>query len=135
MSKDLSYYLTLPYTIEIVHHPRPETGVGYWFARVRELPGCMTEAESFESLEAMIQDAMTTWLEDALNDGEVIPEPRPLQEYSGRFVVRLPRTLHRDLVHMADQEGVSLNATITAALARAVGQYSGATMARDEVQP
>lgn len=121
MPKDLDYFLALPYTIEIVHSQRADTGAAYWFARVRELPGCMTEAESFESLDAQIQDAMATWLEDALADGEVIPEPRPLQEYSGRFVVRLPRSLHRDLAQMADQEGVSLNTYITTVLARAVG--------------
>jgi antitoxin HicB len=114
MTKDAAYYLSLPYTIE--------DGVAYWFARVRELPGCMTEAERFEQLDGMIQEAMTSWLEDALADGDPIPEPRPVEEYSGKFVIRLPRSLHRDLVETAVQEGVSLNAFITAALARAVGQ-------------
>lgn len=122
MSKDLAYYLSLPYTIEVIHNKVAEDGIAYWFARVRELPGCMTEVERFEQLDGMIHEAMTIWLEDALADGDPIAEPRPIEEYSGKFIIRVPRSLHRDLVETADQEGVSLNAFITAALARAIGQ-------------
>jgi predicted HicB family RNase H-like nuclease len=35
--------------------------------------------------------------------------------------VRIPRSLHRDLVRRAAEEGVSLNQFATVALARAVG--------------
>jgi antitoxin HicB len=41
--------------------------------------------------------------------------------YSGRFVVRIPPSLHRDLVRAAAEEGVSLNQLAAVALARAVG--------------
>jgi hypothetical protein len=40
---------------------------------------------------------------------------------SGRILVRLPRTLHAELVDQAEQEGVSLNQFIVAALAGATG--------------
>ena len=46
----------------------------------------------------MIRDAMRGWLEVALEDGIPVPEPRPLEAYSGKFVARVPRSLHRDLV-------------------------------------
>lgn len=133
MEKDITYYLSLPYTIEVIHNKQSEDGAVYWFARVRELPGCMTEADSFEALDGMIQEAMTAWLEDALADGDPIPEPRPAEEYSGKFVIRLPRSLHRDLAQTAVQEGVSLNAFVTAALARAVGQTTGKQPETDAV--
>jgi len=42
------------------------------------------------------------------------------EAFSGKFSVRLPKSLHRDLVTRAEQEGVSLNQYITAALGRAV---------------
>ena len=45
----------------------------------------------------------------------------PEEDYSGKFVVRVPRSLHRDLVETAEQEGVSLNQYINVVLARAVG--------------
>ena len=130
MTKNLAYYLSLPYTIEVVHNAQNGGEADYWFARVRELPGCMTETDRFEQLNEMIQDAMTTWLQDALADGDAIPEPRPVAAYSGKFSIHIPQSLHRDLEETAVQEGVSLDTFVTAALARAVGQ---ATASRTEV--
>jgi len=57
----------------------------------------------------MIRDAMRAWIEVALEDGESVPEPRSLDDFSGKFVVRVPRSLHQDLVEAAQHEGVSLN--------------------------
>jgi antitoxin HicB len=73
----------------------------------------------------MIQEAMSLWLEVALEEGLPIPEPRPDEAYSGKFVVRVPRSLHRELVEMAEHEGVSLNQYINVALAHSVGRPLG----------
>ena len=73
-----------------------------------------------EALE-MIQDAMRAWIEVALEDGETVPEPRSLDDFSGKFVVRMPRSLHQDLVEAAKREGVSLNSYVSVALGRVVG--------------
>ena len=119
-TKTIEEYLALPYTIEIVRDEGQEyTG---WYARVLELPGCMTQADDFAELDHMLQDAMRLWIETALEDGLEIPEPRPIDDYSGKFVLRLPKSLHRDLVLAAEREGVSLNAYVNVALARAVSQ-------------
>ncbi len=67
--KDLQYYLGLPYTIEIV----PDED-GY-FARVLELPGCMTYADMVEELSPTIEGAMRDWIEASLEYGDDIPEP------------------------------------------------------------
>ena len=115
--KDLAYYLALPYTIELL---REEDAT--WFARVVELPGCLSTGDSAEDAAGMIQDAMAGWIELALGDGRRIPEPKPREEYSGKFVVRVPRSLHRDLVEAAAKEQVSLNQYIATELARAVGR-------------
>lgn len=40
--------------------------------------------------------------------------------YSGKFTVRLPKSLHQALVDRADREGVSLNLFVTNALSRTV---------------
>jgi hypothetical protein len=80
----------------------------------------------------MIQDAMRGWIEVSLEDGDPIPEPRLLEDYSGKFVVRLPRSLHRDLVEMASQEGVSLNQYVNVALGRSVGRVSSTHLAVSE---
>ena len=117
MNKTVEYYLDLPYTIELI--PEPEGG---WFVSIKELPGCMSEGDTPEEAIEMIQDAMRGWIEISLEDGDPIPEPRELDDYSGKFVVRVPRSLHRDLVETAEEEGVSLNQYINVALGRAVGR-------------
>ena len=43
------------------------------------------------------------------------------REASGRFVLRLPKTLHAELAEAAEREGVSLNQYATGALAASVG--------------
>ena len=118
VTKTIDDYLKLPYTIEVVHDVADDHDV--WFGRVLELPGCMTEADTFDELGAMIQDAMVAWIETTLEDGQPVPEPRPAGEYSGKFMVRVPRSLHRELAEGADREGVSLNAFLNVSLARAV---------------
>ena len=112
-------YLKLPYTIEVMYD-RSDDHPG-WFARVVELPGCITQADTFEELGTMIEDAMRGWIEIGLEDGQPIPEPRPAESHSGKFVVRLPRSLHRQVAEAAERDGVSLNTYISVAIGRAVG--------------
>lgn len=69
--KTLDYYLSLPYTIEII----PDTEEGGYVARVKELRGCVTQAETWDDLLLMIQEAKEGWLEVALEYGDSIPEP------------------------------------------------------------
>ncbi len=45
--------------------------------------------------------------------------------YSGKFTVRLPRSLHQALVDRAEKEGVSLNLFVTNALSRTVAVPGG----------
>lgn len=114
--KDIHYYLSLPYTYEIVQEDEST-----WFARVRELPGCMTEGDNAVEALNLLKEAQVGWLEVALKTGYPIPEPRASEEYSGKFNLRIPRSLHRDLVDAANRENVSLNQFVGTELARAVG--------------
>jgi len=113
-------YLELPYTLEVVKDE--SDNYSGWFARVVELPGCMTQADNFAELAEMVKDAMAAWIETALEDGQTIPLPRSVEDYSGRFVIRIPKSLHRELVETAEREGVSLNTFVNVALGKAVGQ-------------
>ncbi|MPZ99486.1 MAG: toxin-antitoxin system HicB family antitoxin [Dehalococcoidia bacterium] len=91
---------------------------GVYFAEAPELPGAMTEGDSpLDALE-MLDDAILAWILDALEDGKPVPEPSSDRDGpSGRFVARVPRTLHRRLAEAAEAEGVSLNALCNAYLA------------------
>jgi antitoxin HicB len=118
METTVEYYPGLPYTIEMISEPE-----GGWFVTVKELPGCMSQGETPDEAIEMIREAMRGWIEVALEDGDPIPEPRDLDDYSGKFVVRVPKSLHRDLVERAADEGVSLNQFVNVALARATGRH------------
>ena len=113
--KTLDYYLSLPYKAEITHD---EDG---WFAKVPELPGCMTWADSYAALGPMIEDAKFGWIEDALEHGDPVPEPRGTYDFSGKVNLRMPKGLHRDLARQAEDEGVSLNQLMVSHLARGAG--------------
>lgn len=63
--------MELPYTIEII----PDEEDGGYVARVRELSGCLTQADTWDELLLMIEDAKRAWLESALDHGDPIPEP------------------------------------------------------------
>ncbi|GAX88622.1 type II toxin-antitoxin system HicB family antitoxin [Effusibacillus lacus] len=117
MNKDLDYYLSLPY--RIVLHPAPEGG---YAVSIPELPGCISQGETVEEAIKMIEDAKVSWLEIALEDGLEISEPeRESEEYSGKFNVRVPKSLHRILAEKAKEENVSLNQYINYQLSRSVG--------------
>ncbi len=72
--KDLDYYLSLPYTIELT----PDED-GFWFAEIPLLEGCMTNGSSRADALEMIDDAKRAWLETALSLGLTIPEPETEQ--------------------------------------------------------
>lgn len=87
---------------------------------VPDLPGCMTAGASIEEAISMLPEAMLGWLEATLLAGEPIPEPTSGQEYSGRVLLRMPRSLHRRLNERGADEGVSANQLAVTILAKAL---------------
>jgi antitoxin HicB len=118
VSKTVEEYLSLPYHIEVIRETDQEDPG--WVAWVKELPGCLTQADKFEELEGMITDAMRGWIDIAIQDGIPIPLPQPDEQFSGKFVVRVPRQLHRQLVEEAGRQNVSLNQYVNYGLAMAI---------------
>lgn len=86
-----------------------------------ELPGCLTQGETLEEAYAMAEDAKKAWILDALEQGEKIPVPEAEDNYSGRFNIRIPKSLHKKLAENAAREKVSLNQYVLYQLARSVG--------------
>lgn len=95
---------------------------GTYFARIVEFPGCMTEGDTEAEALENLKDAMRGWVEVQLEDGDPIPPPISDDQFSGKFVVRVPRSVHRDLSQRAEREGVSLNQYVLTALAKAIGR-------------
>ncbi len=97
---------------------------GGWLAEIPELEGCKSDGESpFEALENL-QDALEGWLEIAKEDNKPIPEPQLYkhQDFSGKFTLRIPRSLHRLLAKQAEDEGVSLNHYVTSLISFSMGR-------------
>lgn len=102
--KQLDTFLKLEYPVTIYRAPE-----GGYVAEIEDLPGCLTEAETLEEAFERIDDTRRAWIELAYEDGMQIPLPRTENEYSGKFITRVSKSLHRRLVEQAEHEGISLN--------------------------
>ena len=83
-----------------------------------DLPGCITQVDTIQEIPAMSEDARVGWIETAYELGQVIPLPSFAETYSGKFNVRLLRSLHRTLAESAEEDGLSLNQYVATLLAR-----------------
>jgi predicted RNase H-like HicB family nuclease len=102
-------YIDLPYGVTI---RRMSDGSGeYYFATVEEMPGCMSDGKTPGEALANIREAMELWIEGKIEAGLEVPAPAVSggKEYSGKYIVRIPKSLHARLALEADREGVSLN--------------------------
>ena len=118
MKKDLEYYLKLPYVIEVV--PIPEAHGGGFTARLPQIGRFAvtgdgeTPGKAIADLELSKKERFAWYLEM----GIPIPEPEEeFEEFSGRFIVRLPKTLHQQLVGEAKRNQISLNQYVSYLLA------------------
>ncbi|HZP64120.1 MAG TPA: type II toxin-antitoxin system HicB family antitoxin [Terriglobales bacterium] len=117
---DVKHYLDLPYAIRL-----RKDDEGDWVARIEELSGCTAHGKTAAEAIEFLHEVQAAWLEDALAAGQPIPEPAS-ELPSGKWLQRVPRSLHKKLVELAKAEEVSLNQLITSILAEAVGRRSGA---------
>lgn len=113
----LEEYLALEYPFNVIADPDGGYAIEY-----PDLPGCMTQAETLDEIIPMAEDARTGWIEVAFDRGIEIPLPSYPVQYSGRFNLRLPRSLHRKLAEAAERDGVSLNSYVTEVLSRGDAQ-------------
>jgi len=57
-------------------------------------------------------------INDMTHTGEEIPQPIACKKYSGKFMVRVPPEIHRNLAIQASESGVSLNRIVGSKLSR-----------------
>lgn len=105
--KDIQEYLDLPYNY-IIQPVKDESGF-YFYARILELDGCQSTGETFEEAYENLKEAMKGWIETKIEGGFKVPLPVGYDDFSGKFIVRIPKSLHYRLSVEAEQEGVSLN--------------------------
>jgi antitoxin HicB len=102
----LSHYLDMTYPFTVV----PDNGA--YFIEFPDLPNCFTQVEDASEIVAMAEEIRTLWIESEYERGNSIPEPAMQSGFSGKFITRVPKTLHKELVAAARQENMSLNAYV-----------------------
>jgi antitoxin HicB len=112
MQKHIEYPLEL--------RPLSDKEGGGWLVTYPDLPGCMSDGETPEQALANGKDALEAWLKAAIELGRKIPSPGDLP--SGKFITRVPRSLHARLSARAKQEGVSMNGLVSSFLAESLGR-------------
>lgn len=100
-----------------------DEGGGY-LIEFPDLPGCMSDGETIEEAVANGADALRSWIATAREFSDPVPPPSPPMDeaYSGRWNLRLPKSLHRRLTERAKVEGVSLNMLAVSLLAEGLGR-------------
>jgi predicted RNase H-like HicB family nuclease len=110
--KDSEKFMNKNYRVALQYDPD-----GYWIAEHPELPGCKADGETTQEALSSLDISRGLWIESRLATGLEVPEPQEAPEYSGKFVLRIPKSLHRDLANEAEAEGVSLNCFVSNILA------------------
>ena len=105
MTKALEEYMHLAYRLELT----PDSDEGGFVVSYPDLPGCLSTGDTVDEAIANAEDAKKEWFEAALEMGQDIPLPDELDNYSGQFKLRIPRSLHRALSLASRREGVSMN--------------------------
>ena len=97
-------------------------------ATTPDLPGCSAFGDTEEGVIREIKIAQELWLETARSENRHIPKPTSDTGYSGRILLRTPKSLHQSLVEKAKEEGVSLNQFILYLLSQNVQTLNKTTM-------
>jgi predicted RNase H-like HicB family nuclease len=119
MPKTTGEYLKSPYARIVI--PQED---GTFFAEILEFPGCFTEGTTPDEAFRNLEEAAKAWIESTLDHGQEIPPPSTNEGFSGKLILRLPRSVHRRATRMAERDRTSLNQFLVAAIAERLGAES-----------
>ena len=105
--KNLAYYLKLNYPVSVVQDDE-----GDFIVSLKDLHGCMSDGPTLQKAFKNLDIAKRLWIKSRLAANLDVPEPKDDSSYSGRVLLRMPKSLHRDLAQKAKEEKVSLNQLI-----------------------
>src|SRR4030065_473444 len=78
-----------------------------------EFPSLSWLAKTPEAALKGIRKVVADVVEDMKRSGEKVPEPIARKRFRGKFIVRVPPEVHRDLAIQAAESGISLNRLAT----------------------
>src|SRR3989337_3913213 len=88
---------------------------GGWLVEFPDLPGCIADGDTIEETVKNADDALRSWLGTAKEFKD--PVPAPSAGMSGKWVQRVPKSLHAKLAAQAEKERVSLNTLVGSLIA------------------
>ncbi|WPD22503.1 MAG: toxin-antitoxin system HicB family antitoxin [Candidatus Electrothrix aestuarii] len=100
------------YTYRVTWSAEDEEYVGL----CAEFPSLSWLATSPESALKGIRKTVKSVVDDMVANNEKIPRPIASKNYSGKFMVRVPPEVHRDLAIQAAESGVSINRLVSSRL-------------------
>jgi antitoxin HicB len=103
----------------VIVRPLTKEDGGGFLAEFPDLPGCISDGESTEEALRNAMEAKEAWLAAMHEAGRKIPAP---ESRGGRWVQRVPITTKCRLEAAARDEGVSVNALVSAFIAEGLGR-------------
>ena len=100
------------YTYRVTWSAEDEEYVGL----CAEFPSLSWLDKSPESALKGIRKTVESVITDMTENNEKIPEPIASKNYSGKFMVRVPPEVHRNLAIEAAESGVSINRLVSSRL-------------------
>ncbi|MCR6545683.1 type II toxin-antitoxin system HicB family antitoxin [Dehalobacterium formicoaceticum] len=118
MKKELDYYLKADYPFTV----RPDLDDGGYIVEFPDLRYCVGTGDTTEDAIKDAVIAKAEWIKAAYEDNINIPDPGSAEEYNGRISLRIPKSLHRNIVESAKKEGVSANQFISHLISLGIGK-------------
>jgi antitoxin HicB len=117
MEKNLNYYMGLnyPVSVEIIS----DDGEDYYSVEIPDLPGCGSYGSTLDEAFERLEEAKELWLDESIKRGLDISEPVSEDDFSGKFLLRIPARLHMKLTKNAKANSVSLNQYVKSLLEKA----------------
>ena len=122
---------TAPYPFEAYSYvigPIAQADGGGFLFTMPDFAGLMADGATVEEAVAQGRDAFASVVSALVDMGREVPEPTlkaddfaPVNA-SGKFIARVPKTLHAALTTRAKTEGVSLNALVLTFIAEGMGR-------------
>jgi antitoxin HicB len=121
MKRTLESYLNLDYPFIV----RPDTDDGGYIVEFQDLRYCVGTGDTVEEAIADAKIAKSEWIKAAYEDGITIPEPQSNAEYNGRISLRIPKSLHRNIIEASKIDGVSANQFLNNLICIGMGKRTG----------
>ena len=108
------------YPFEI--RPLSEEDGGGYLITFPDFAECISDGESPDEAISNGMDALEETISALESMGLPVPAPNSGGAYSGKFIQRVPKSLHARLATKAKQEGISMNSLVVSFLSEGLGK-------------